>query len=84
MQHIGCPLLGDTIYLTKDKLVSTTKLLERIGAENRLYLVAGVLEFIHPTTKKEFALELDFPASFEKIVEKGTNATVNNNVKAEK
>lgn len=55
MKDNNTPIVGDKKYGIKDK-------------ENRMYLMAYYLKFLHPIDKKVIEIKLDLPESFERFV----------------
>jgi 23S rRNA pseudouridine1911/1915/1917 synthase len=64
-QHIGHPLVGDTVYGTKQN--ARLKTLTRYAAPRQM-LHAWKLGLEHPTTGKKLNLEAPFPEDFKKAL----------------
>ena len=54
--HMGCPILGDTMYGNTSELIS------------RQALHAGILEFPHPVTGESLRLEAPLPEDMKKVL----------------
>jgi 23S rRNA pseudouridine1911/1915/1917 synthase len=62
LKHIGCPILGDSVY-------GNETVNQKIGL-NRQLLHAEHLSFIHPTTKKEIHVQAPLPSDMQKWINK--------------
>jgi 23S rRNA pseudouridine1911/1915/1917 synthase len=65
LAHLGCPVVGDSVYGRKSRNASQPASLRGFG---RQALHAAVLEFRHPRTGKEMRFATELPQDFRMLV----------------
>jgi 23S rRNA pseudouridine1911/1915/1917 synthase len=66
LAHLGCPVVGDPAYGRKTRNANAPEALREFP---RQALHAAVLEFRHPTTRKEMHFATELPQDFSKLVQ---------------